>query len=358
MAGCRLFSSFELILTIQEVFKYYSLKLKTCPTINKGETLMKARIFKQYLLSNTTTFLMEAHSGLSAKLAEEAGFKALWASGLSMSASLGLRDSNEASWTQVTDLLEYMNNATALPILVDGDTGYGNFNNVRLLVKKLCQLDIAAVCIEDKIFPKTNSFLDRNQTLANSVEFCGKIKAGKDAQTNSDFSIVARTEALIAGFGMEEALERAEAYHQAGADAILIHSKKSNADEILEFAKHWNNKCPLVIVPTKYFATPTEAFKQANVSMVIWANHALRASIKAMRTVMKQIQQEESLIQIESDIASVDDIFHITNEKELQEAERLYLPSKTPPNLSSSTLPFWQNAAEIKNLNINCMKKI
>jgi len=162
------------------------------------------------------SFVMEAHNGLSAKIVEEAGFEGIWASGLTISSSLGVRDSNEASWTQVLDLLEFMSDATSIPILVDGDTGYGNFNNVRRLVRKLCQRDIAGVCIEDKLFPKTNSFIGENQPLADVAEFCGRIKAGKDSQTDENFSIVARVEALIAGWGMDEALRRAEAYHAAG----------------------------------------------------------------------------------------------------------------------------------------------
>ncbi|MEK6297312.1 MAG: isocitrate lyase/phosphoenolpyruvate mutase family protein, partial [Paraburkholderia tropica] len=133
---------------------------------------------------------------------------------------------NEASWTQVVDNLEFMADASDLPILLDGDTGYGNFNNVRRLVRKLEQRGIAGVCIEDKVFPKTNSFIGGEaQPLADIDEFCGKIKAGKDSQTDENFSIVARVEALIAGWGMDEALKRAEAYRLAGADAILIHSK-------------------------------------------------------------------------------------------------------------------------------------
>ena len=177
---------------------------------------------------------MEAHNGLSAKIVEEAGFRGIWASGLTISASLGLRDSNEASWTQVLDVLEFMADATTLPILVDGDTGYGNFNNVRRLVRKLGERGIAGVCIEDKLFPKTNSFIGEAQPLADIDEFCGRIKAGKDSQTDDDFVLVARVEALISGRGMDEALRRAEAYHAAGADAILIHSKKSTANEIFE----------------------------------------------------------------------------------------------------------------------------
>jgi phosphoenolpyruvate phosphomutase len=109
---------------------------------------------RQEIASPTLSFLMEAHNGLSAKIAEEAGFRGIWASGLTMSAALGLRDSNEASWTQVLEVLEYMADSATVPILVDGDTGYGNFNNVRRLVRKLCQTGIAGVCIEDKLFPR------------------------------------------------------------------------------------------------------------------------------------------------------------------------------------------------------------
>ena len=172
---------------------------------------------RQMLLSNRLEFLMEAHNGLSARIVREAGFKAIWGSGLAISAQFGVRDNNEASWTQVVDMLEFMADASDLPILLDGDTGYGNFNNVRRLVRKLEQRGIAGVCIEDKQFPKTNSFINGEaQPLADIDEFCGKIKAGKDSQSDPNFSIVARVEALIAGWGMEEALRRAEAYRRAG----------------------------------------------------------------------------------------------------------------------------------------------
>ena len=197
------------------------------------------------LESPALEFLMEAHNGLSARIVREAGFKGIWASGLSISAQFGVRDNNEASWTQVVDMLEFMADASDLPILLDGDTGYGNFNNLRRLVRKLEQRGIAGVCIEDKQFPKTNSFLNgERQPLADIEEFAGKIAAGKDTQTDANFSIVARVEALIAGWGMDEALRRAEAYRQAGADAILIHSKLAKADEILAFARSGHGAHP------------------------------------------------------------------------------------------------------------------
>src|SRR5262245_39121571 len=213
-----------------------TLAAKSWPTTDSA-SLSRAAKLRRELLSPQLTFLMEAHNGLSAKIVEEAGFAGIWASGLSISAALGVRDNNEASWTQVLDVLEFMADASTLPILVDGDTGYGNFNNVRRLVRKLGQRNIAGVCIEDKLFPKTNSFIGEAQPLADIEEFCGRIKAGKDSQDDDAFSIVARVEALIAGRGMAEALKRAEAYHAAGADAILIHSKQANADEIFTFAQ-------------------------------------------------------------------------------------------------------------------------
>src|SRR5215471_4511889 len=199
--------------------------------------MKKTTQFKRLLRSSRIEFLMEAHNGLSAKIVEEAGFRGIWASGLSISTALGLRDNNEASWTQVLETLEFMADASSLPILVDGDTGYGNFNNVRRLVRKLGERGIAGVCIEDKLFPKTNSFIGESQPLADIEEFCGRIKAGKDSQSDDDFVLVARVEALISGRGVDEALRRAEAYHAAGADAILIHSKLPTASEILTFAE-------------------------------------------------------------------------------------------------------------------------
>lgn len=192
----------------------------------------RAGALRRLLVEPGLGFLMEAHNALSARIVEETGFQAIWASGLSISATLGVRDSNEASWTQVVEVLEFMADATSIPILVDGDTGYGNFNNFRRLVRKLEQRGIAGVCIEDKVFPKTNSFLGDDQELADIEEFCGKIKAGKDAQRDPDFVVVARIEALVANRGLDEALRRAHAFEKAGADALVIHSKRSTADEV------------------------------------------------------------------------------------------------------------------------------
>ena len=291
---------------------------------NAGAT--RSAKLRQMLLSPELEFILEAHNGLSARIVREAGFKGIWASGLSISAQLGVRDNNEASWTQVVDVLEFMADASDLPILLDGDTGYGNFNNMRRLVRKLEQRGIAGVCIEDKVFPKTNSFLNgERQPLADIAEFAGKIAAGKDTQTDPNFSIVARVEALIAGWGMDEALKRAEAYRLAGADAILIHSKLSKPDEILAFTREWGGRGPLVIVPTKYYSTPTDVFRRAGISLCIWANHMVRSATSAMQSVAKEIYQNQTLVNVEDRVASVDEIFRLQDAQEYSEAERLYL---------------------------------
>lgn len=285
----------------------------------------KTAALRALLESDQLEFLMEAHNGLSARIVEEAGFKGIWASGLALSAAFGVRDSNEASWTQVLETVEFMADATTVPILLDGDTGYGNFNNLRRLVAKLEQRGVAGVCIEDKLFPKTNSFIDGDrQALADIDEFCGKIRAGKEAQRDPDFRIVARVEALIAGWSVDEAIHRAEAYHAAGADAILIHTKRSQPDDLLAFARAWDNRVPLVIVPTTYYSTPTAVFRKAGISVAIWANHMLRAAVTAMQQTAAEVAARQTLTTIEDRIAPVAEVFRLQGDDELRAAERRY----------------------------------
>ena len=277
--------------------------------------------------SRELSCLMEAHDALSAVIAEHAGFEGLWASGLSIASTLGYRDANEASWTQVVDAVERMADATSMPILVDGDSGFGNFNNARLAALKLWQRGAAGICLEDKGFPKMNSFVGDRHPLAEMKEFCGRLKAVKDHVPDPNFVLVARLEALIAGHGLDEALDRAHAYSDAGADAILIHSRKSTADEILEFTRAWQNRLPVVIVPTRYFKTPTSVFRDAGVSTVIWANHNMRAAVAAMRDVCRRIRDEDGIAGVESDVASLEEIFGLIDYDELATAEKIYLPA-------------------------------
>ena len=271
-------------------------------------------------------FLMEAHDALSAAIVQRAGFEGLWASGLSIASSLGFRDANEASWTQVVDVVEHMADATAVPILVDGDSGFGNFNNARLAALKLFQRGAAGICIEDKGFPKMNSFVGDRHPLADIAEFSGRLRAVKDTVPADDFVLVARIEALIAGHGHDEAIERAHAYRAAGADAILIHSRRSTADEILAFAREWDNRLPVIIVPTKYYRTPAQVYRDAGISVAIWANHAMRASVVAMSEVCRKIREDQGIAAVESEVATLDEVFGLMRYSELALAEQRYLP--------------------------------
>jgi phosphoenolpyruvate phosphomutase len=137
---------------------------------------------------------------------------------------------------------------------------------------------------------------------------------------------VARIEALIAGYGQEEALRRAHAYKEAGADAILIHSRRSTADEIVTFASAWDNRLPLIIVPTKYYRTPVSVYRESRISVAIWANHAMRASVLAMREVCSRILADQGIAGIEGEVASLEEVFDLMRYAELASAEERYLP--------------------------------
>lgn len=153
--------------------------------------------------------------------------------------------------------------------------------------------------------------------------------ACKDTQPDPDFMVVARLEAFITGYGLEEAVKRADAYHRAGADAILCHSKKKDDSDIAEFMAEWGDRCPVVIVPTKYPTVPVQKFKDMGVSAVIWANHNMRASVHAMQQVTKEIYEKQSLATVEDGtapvgIVPVSEVFRIQNTSELKEAENKY----------------------------------
>ncbi len=290
--------------------------------------MKKTTQLKKLLMDKQVSVMMEAHNGLTAKLVEEAGFSSIWGSGLSISAALGVRDNNEASWTQVLEVLEFMSDATNIPILLDGDTGYGNFNNLQRLVQKLEQRNIAGVCIEDKLFPKTNSFIGgEQQPLAPVEEFSMKIRAGKDIQTDPDFVIVARTEAFIAGWGLEEALRRANAYADAGADAVLIHSKAKGPEEIFAFLEHWKRETPVIVVPTMYPGVTLQELQERGVSLAIWANQTCRTVVTAVQQNLKTLRESGTLLSLEDKIVPVKELFRLQGMAELKEKEKLYLPA-------------------------------
>jgi phosphoenolpyruvate phosphomutase len=269
-----------------------------------------------------------AHDALSAKLIERAGFDAIWASGFAISASL--KCIPDASFITSSEQLEVERNiaeAVSIPIIADCDTGYGNALNVMRTVNDRERAGVAAICIEDNVYPKRCSFYAGvRRELIPVEEHCGKIQAAKAAQTLPDFVVIARTEALIAGWGQEEALTRAEAYADAGADAVLIHSKSSTFDELKTVAKAWSGKVPLVVVPTIFDQVTAAELEEAGFKIVIYANQMVRASIRAMRDALAVIQKDTRPGSVNDQIVKLKEVYEIVGVPQMEQDERKFLP--------------------------------
>lgn len=269
--------------------------------------------------------VMGAHNAMGAKLIEQHGFDAVWASGLEISTAHALPDANILTMTENLETARAIHESTLLPVICDCDTGYGNATQVMHMVRRYEAAEIAAVVIEDKCFPKINSLLSARQELASIEEFVGKIEAAKEAQVHPDFLVIARVEALIAGLGMEEALKRAHSYADAGADAIVIHSKAKTPMEVFLFAEQWKRNVPLVAIPTTYYRVTASDLEKGGFSMVIYANQGLRAAIRGMKTVFEQIRREGTAASVESEIATLEEVFEIQGMKDMQEDEERFV---------------------------------
>ncbi len=268
-----------------------------------------------------------AGDALCAKLIERAGFDFVWSSSLCVSASFAVPDANLISMSQYCDAARSMNEVVSIPIIADCDTGYGNANNVIYAVKKFEEAGIVGMSIEDKKFPKDNSLLEGGrQELASIEEFVGKIKAAKDHQKYKEFVVIARVEALIAGWGQEEAMKRSVRYMEAGADCILIHSKAKQPDEILEFVRNWNQPAPLVLVPTNYPSLTLQAvIALRKVKLFIYANQPMRASVRAQEAILQEMKKAGGIHTIDPMMIPVSHIFEIQGVPEMKEAEKKYL---------------------------------
>jgi len=286
----------------------------------------KARKLRKSLENNEILRIVGAHNGIGAKLIEKNGFDGVWASGLEISTSYALPDASILTMTEFLNATKVINNATSLPVIADCDTGYGNVLNVIHMVKEYETAGIAAVCIEDKKFPKVNSFVPGRQELAPAEEFVDKIRAAKDTQQTEDFMLFARVEALIAGWSMEEALKRARMYADAGADGIFIHSKSKTPQEIVDFVEQWDRETPLIICPTKYPSLTFDEIRMlGKVQVVIYANHGVRAQIRAMNEVLSKIHTYGTTFSVEEDIATIEEVFEIQGMPRFKDAEKQYI---------------------------------
>jgi phosphoenolpyruvate phosphomutase len=254
---------------------------------------------------------MGAHNAMGAKLAERAGFEGIWASSFEIAASYAVPDASIITRSEHLAAARAMRMAVDVPVIADCDTGYGESLQFAHAVRQFEAAGVAGLCIEDKQFPKQNSFASGRHDLTPMAEFTEKIRAGKSAQRQRDFVIIARVEALIAGKGKEEALRRARAYADAGADAILVHSKAPVVDELASIALAWDRATPLVAVPTTYYQTTLKDLEALGIKMVIYANQGLRCALQAMELAYAEILRTGSTACVEDRLWPIDAIFEL-----------------------------------------------
>tara|TARA_B100002019_G_scaffold292439_1_gene315519 strand:+ start:589 stop:1893 length:1305 start_codon:yes stop_codon:yes gene_type:complete len=267
---------------------------------------------------------LDIHNGLSALIIEKAShveegmvkeFDGMWASSLTDSTAKGKPDIEAVDVTSRLATLDGILDVTTKPIIFDGDTG-GIKEHFQFTVRTLERLGISAVIIEDKIGLKKNSLFgtEVEQTQDSIQDFSEKIKSGKAAQVTEDFMIIARIESLILEKGMEDALERAKHYIRAGADGVMIHSRKKDPEEILEFCDHYNkfeDRKPLVVVPSSFNSIYEHELAEKGVNIIIYANQLLRSAYPAMLETAKSILQNQRSLESDSRMMPIKEILEL-----------------------------------------------
>ena len=302
-------SSTQLIAAINEI--------GTTPDVRRAR-------LRRLIQSKEIVRIIEAHNGLTGLIVENVSvddngkkyeFDGMWASSLTDSTSLGKPDIEAVDITSRVSNINNLLEVTTKPIIFDGDTG-GKIEHFVFTVRTLERLGVSAVIIEDKIGLKKNSLFgtDVPQHQDTIEHFCNKIKAGRQARVTSDFMVIARVESLILKAGMEDALKRAKAYIEAGADGIMIHSKEKSPDEILEFCREYSkfdNIVPLVAVPSSYHTIYEDELAKAGVNIVIYANHLLRSAYPAMLDTAKSILTHKRAFEAGENCISIKEILEL-----------------------------------------------
>ena len=263
---------------------------------------MRMKSLKELIYSKKPVRILEAHNGLTGLIVEKTKvekegkikeFDGMWVSSLCDSTAKGKPDIELVDLTSRLNTINDILEVTTKPIIVDGDTG-GQIEHFVYTVKTLERLGVSAIIIEDKTGLKKNSLFgtEVTQTQDTIEHFTDKIRAGREARVTSDFMIISRIESLIAKAGMDDAIKRAKAYIEAGTDGIMIHSKEKDGKEIIEFCEKYNkfeNKVPLIVVPTSYNFMREEELVELGVSVIIYANHLIRSAYPAMLNTAKSI---------------------------------------------------------------------
>lgn len=285
---------------------------------------IRRRMLKRLIAAKKIVRICESHSGLTGLIVEHAHvmkdnhkveFDGMWASSLTDSTSKGKPDIEAVDLTTRLHGLNDALECTTKPFIYDGDTG-GKPEHFVFMVRTLERLGVSAVIVEDKVGLKKNSLLGTQAVqLQDTVEgFCDKIRMGKKAQLTEDFMIIARVESLILGRPVQEALQRAVAYVQAGADGIMIHSKESSGEDIHEFCTLFRKihpDVPIVVVPTTYNHITENTLAEWGANVVIYANHMLRSAYPAMLKAARTILEHGRSLETDSLCMSIKEILEL-----------------------------------------------
>lgn len=286
--------------------------------------MKKSEQFQQ-LLQNPSTFILPgAYDGMTARIIEEAGFPAIYATGAGISnAQLGWADVGLTTATEIAQVVSWMADVTNIPIVVDADTGFGNAINMQRTVKMLERAGASAIQIEDQVMPKKCGHFN-GKSVISKEEMIGKIKAALDARLDDNLAIIARTDA-VGVYGMEEALERANAYKEAGAHAIFVEAP-TEMEQLLRITKEVPG-IPHIINLVEGGKTPLVSRKEAQemgFQIMLCANTALRGAIKGAVEAIKLLHQEESQKNMDDLICSWEQRQQLFKLKEIQQLELQY----------------------------------
>lgn len=278
-------------------------------------------LLRRLIESKNIVRILESHSGLTGLIIEKIRieknnnlkeFDGMWSSSLTDSTSKGKPDIEAVDLTTRLQGINDMLETTTKPLIYDGDTG-GKIEHFSFSVRTLERLGVSAIIIEDKTGLKKNSLFgtDIEQTQDSIEKFSNKIKAGKDSQVTNEFMIIARIESFILGKTKEDAIKRAKAYIESGADGIMIHSKEKSGDDIKSFCesfRKFDTNTPLIVVPSTYNHVKESDFISWGVNIVIYANHMLRSSYPAMKEVALSILQNERSLECDELCMPIKDI--------------------------------------------------
>lgn len=261
--------------------------------------------------------IVGAHDCLSARIGLAAGFDAVWASSLGLSTVAARRDRNELSWTELVDAAGEIAGSVDAPVILDANEGYGHNEIAKLITVRAKGREIIGLSLEDKRFPKINSH-EPGVELLDCADSVSRIQSCCEV-AGSGFFVIGRTDALIAGRSVEEAIDRAEAYSHAGASAVIVHSRAETFEELREFMTQWSGRCPVLIIPTTFGSTSRLDYRRSGVGGIIWANQLMRSAIFSMMADASRLHADGNSALVSEHLASLETTF-VLSESEWRSA--------------------------------------